>query len=190
MGKELKDMSISYTGEVIEKASFLTLDQVLPGLPSAKQGGCVDILEGLPPELAEQLKHPEKLVKVEPPHMMPRPRVLCEPSEWNKVVKAMFDRGIARPVESCLKIKEQFVLNGAFGVAKSGKELPDGRPALRLIMDLRATNWGMNQLMGDAGTLTGASTFQRIVVKEGESLLISGEDLTSAFYLFHLPEAW
>ena len=48
----------------------------------------------------------------------------------------------------------------------------------------------MEQLDGDLSTLTGASTFQKIVVEEGETLLISGDDLTSAFYLFKLPDPW
>ena len=48
----------------------------------------------------------------------------------------------------------------------------------------------MEQLDGDLSTLTGASTFQKIVVEEGETLLISGDDLTSAFYLFKLPDQW
>ena len=43
---------------------------------------------------------------------------------------------------------------------------------------------------GDTQMLTGAATFQRIIVDDGKELLLSGEDLTSAFYLFRLPEVW
>ena len=82
------------------------------------------------------------------------------------------------------------MLNGAFGVAKPDKVLEDGRPILRLIMDLRASNMILEQLDGDLSTLTGAATFQKIVVEQDETLLISGDDLTSAFYLFRLPDAW
>ena len=57
-------------------------------------------------------------------------------------------------------------------------------------MDLRSTNYFMKQIQGDTGLLTGAASFQRIVVEDNHDLLVSGEDLTSAFYLFRLPEVW
>ena len=44
--------------------------------------------------------------------------------------------------------------------------------------------------MESTALLTGAPTFQRILIEEGEQLLILGEDLTSAFYLFRLPPGW
>ena len=57
-------------------------------------------------------------------------------------------------------------------------------------MDLRATNYCMKQIDGDVGHLCGATSFQRIVIESGKELLVSGEDLTAAFYLFRLPEEW
>eukprot|EP00438_Fugacium_kawagutii_P014155 Skav213268 [mRNA] locus=scaffold2944:31681:35312:+ [translate_table: standard] len=48
----------------------------------------------------------------------------------------------------------------------------------------------MKQIEGDTGSLTGAATFQRVIIEEGSELLVSGEDLTSAFYLFRLPPQW
>eukprot|EP00435_Cladocopium_sp_Y103_P007646 s5330_g2.t1 len=79
---------------------------------------------------------------------------------------------------------------GPSGVPKGDKVTPGGLPILRLIMDLRATNYCMRQIEGDVSHLTGATTFQRLLVEIGEDLLISGEDLTSAFYLFRLPAVW
>ena len=54
-------------------------------------------------------------------------------------------------------------------------------------MDLRASNTILEQLEGDCKTLSGAACFQKIVMEEGEELLLSGDDLNSAFYLFRLP---
>ena len=186
----IADLSISYTGEVVEKAALLSLKQVLPGLPSPDHGGLVDILEILPPDLGEQLKDPEKLIKDDFPDPMPRPKVMCEDAEWDLVVKAMYERGLVRAATQMPSVHGKMVVNGAFGVPKAGKTLPSGEDVLRLIIDLRATNWMMHQIEGDATTLSGAATFQRIVVEEGSQLLVSGEDLTSAFYLFRLPEVW
>ena len=94
------------------------------------------------------------------------------------------DRGLVRPVNHCPVLDGEKVLNGAFGVAKPDKMTAEGEPVLRLIMDLRATNYCMKQIDGDVGHLCGATSFQRIVIESGEELLVSGEDLTAAFYLF------
>eukprot|EP00435_Cladocopium_sp_Y103_P065245 s1365_g27.t1 len=72
------------------------------------------------------------------------------------------------------------MLNGVFGVPKGDKVTPEGLPILRLIMDLRCTNYCMRQIEGDVSHLTGATTFQRLLVEMDEDLLISGEDPTSA----------
>ena len=182
--RTISSLSITYTGEVIEKASMLTLKQVLPGLPSPEHGGLVNIMEILPPELAEELKDPSKLIKAEFPDPMPRPKVMCEDQEWDHIVKALYERGIVKPAKTMPSIHGKRAVNGAFGVPKAGKFLPTGEEVLRLIIDLRVTNWMMRQIEGDTATLTGAATFQRIVIEEGSQLLVSGEDLTAAFYLF------
>ena len=184
------DLSVSYTGEIVEKAAKLSLRQILPGLPSPEHGGMVDLLEVVPESIAARLKDPESMVKCEFPDPMPKPRVLCEPQEWQEVVKAMYERGLVKAATSIPTIEGQRVVNGAFGVPKAGRHIESGEEVLRLIMDLRATNWMMEQLEADTATLTGAATFQRVVVENGMDLLVSGEDLTSAFYLFRLPPEW
>eukprot|EP00435_Cladocopium_sp_Y103_P069608 s228_g33.t1 len=167
---ELQEIGVSYTGEVVEKAQWVTLRQILPGLPSPAHGGLVDLLEVVPPEMAETLRDPMGLIREDLVEEMPKPRVLCV-MMWSGQ-------------------RKDHVLNGIFGVPKPGKTLPDGEQVLRLIVDLRATNWLLHQIEGDTHTLTGAASFQRITVGPDESLLISGEDLTSAFYLFRLPDSW
>ena len=181
---------MSYTGEVIEKAHMLTLEQVLPALPKPEHGGMVNLVDVVPPGLAESLRHPERLLIEDPKGIAPRPRVRCDEKEWPKIVKAMLERGLVRLVNVCPHLDGKPLVNGAFGVPKPGKVTESGLPVLRLIMDLRSTNWCMHQLQGDVATLTGAASFQRIMIQEDEELLISGEDLTSAFYLFRLPPEW
>ena len=73
---------------------------------------------------------------------------------------------------------------------KPDKFTESGLPVLGMIMDLRASNTILEQLEGDVSTLTGAASFQKIVMGEGDELLLSGDDLTAAFYLFKLPEAF
>ena len=107
-----------------------------------------------------------------------------------KIARALFDRGLIRPVNHCPVLDGEKVLNGAFGVGMPNKVTEKGEPVLRLIMDLRATNYCMKQIDGEVGHLCGAASFQRVVIETGQELLVSGEDLTAGFYLFRLPEEW
>ena len=188
--EELKSLKVSYSGEVIEKARPLTLRQILPGLPSEQHGASVNIMDVLPEELQEVLRRPGDLVDPDAIGKVPKPKVHCEDQEWPLIVKAMLERNLVTPVKHFPKIGDHPMLNGAFGVVKADKFTESGEKVLRLIIDLRSTNHWLRQIPGDAGNLTGAATFQRMLVEEGQELLVSGEDLTAAFYLFELPPAW
>eukprot|EP00435_Cladocopium_sp_Y103_P066365 s1365_g28.t1 len=93
-GRSIDSLRVSYTGEVLEKAVPLTLEQVLPGLPSVDHGAMVDILEVLPAHLQEVMQHPERLMLEPPQGEKPRPRVRAVEGEWPKIAKAMMDRGL------------------------------------------------------------------------------------------------
>ena len=187
---ELKKMNISYTGEVCEKARCLTLEQILPGLPSVDHGGLVDILEVVDEKLAKKLQRPELLVRQEIVDAVPSPKVMCEEKEWAQVVEALYKRKLVKPVNKCPTIDGKPVLNGAFGVVKADKFTDSGKEVLRMIFDLRASNAILEQVDGDVKKLVGAAGFLKLTIQEGSTLLVSGEDLTAAFYLFRLPPQW
>eukprot|EP00435_Cladocopium_sp_Y103_P054777 s1675_g18.t1 len=187
--EELGKLRVSYTGEVIEKAQPLTYEQIWPGLPTPEHGGLVDILEVVDERLRDKLLRPDLLLR-EVTEKIPQPRVMCDDEEWPKVVKALYDRHIVVPVQTRPSVQGVPVLNGAFGVIKPGKMTESDLPVLRMIIDLRASNSIMEQLQGDVATLTGAASFQKLMLGPDEELLISGDDLTAAFYLFRLPPCW
>ena len=186
---ELEALRVPYTSEVVQKARPLTLEQVLPGLPSPNHGGLVNILEVVDEKLKRRLERPELMLR-EVFEEIPTPQVMCSDSEWEKVVLAMYERHLVTPVSRKPVVGGKPVLNGAFGVVKPDKFTESGLPVLGMIMDLRASNTILEQLEGDVSTLTGAASFQKIVMGEGDELLLSGDDLTAAFYLFKLPEAF
>eukprot|EP00438_Fugacium_kawagutii_P035066 Skav236673 [mRNA] locus=scaffold338:400738:405778:- [translate_table: standard] len=187
---ELSKLRVSYTGEVVEKAQPLTLEQILPGLPSPDHGGLVNILEVVDERLARKLKRPDLMLRENIAELVPEPQVMCGDIEWAKVAKALYDRHLVTPVDQFPVIDEKPVLNGAFGVVKPEKFTEAGEPVLRMIVDLRASNTILEQLEGDVHTLTGSCAFQKLVVDYEDDLLISGDDLTAAFYLFKLPPSW
>ena len=65
-----------------------------------------------------------------------------------------------------------------------------GRPHLRLIMNLIPANAILHQLHGKVQELPGITQYQALVLEDGETLRLYQNDVTSAFYLFSLPEEW
>eukprot|EP00438_Fugacium_kawagutii_P022919 Skav229978 [mRNA] locus=scaffold372:377191:382604:+ [translate_table: standard] len=188
--QELEKLKISYGGEVTEKARPLTLEQILPGLPSVEHGGLVDLLEVVDEKMQKKLLHPEHMVREDIPEEIPRPQVMCGDDEWEKIVKALYERKLVEPIEQHPVVQGEKVLNGAFGVVKPDRFTDSGEPILRMIFDLRASNTILDQLEGDVRTLSGAAGFQKLLIEEGNQVLVSGDDLTAAFYLFRLPKGW
>lgn len=165
------------------------MEQILPGLPTPNHGGLVDILEVVDDKLRQRLLRPDLMLR-EVIEEVPQPRVMCEDGEWPKVVKALYERHLVVPVNTRPSVRGEPVLNGAFGVVKPQKYTDTGLPVLRMIVDLRASNTILEQLEGDVRTLTGAAAFQKLMMGPDEELLVSGDDLTAAFYLFRLPPTW
>ena len=186
----VEKLRVSYTGDVVEKARPLTLEQILPGLPKKEHGGIVSLLDVVSESVREKLLNPASLIREEVLGELPKPRIMAEPGEWPKIARALLERGLVRPVKNVPSLDGQLALNGAFGVVKAGKTTESGKEVLRFIMDLRCTNMVTQVIEGDVRTLSGAPSYQHIVLDDGDLLAISGDDLTAAFYLFSLPPAW
>ena len=189
---KIEKMRISYHGEVVEKAQPLTLEQILPGLPPPGFGGKVPLVELCEGEVRRLLLHPEEalLEGLDLPVKMPKPKVMAEDEEWEKIGAELYFRGLVRPVEQCAQLDGRRILNGAFGVVKPNKATPSGKEVPRLIMDFRACNAVTKIIEGDVRTLASAPALQHVVMPSGSVLRLSAEDLVSAFYLFSLPEDW
>eukprot|EP00438_Fugacium_kawagutii_P032030 Skav203167 [mRNA] locus=scaffold371:249779:253293:+ [translate_table: standard] len=191
-GAKLGDVRISYHGEIVEKGQPLTLAQILPGLPPSGYGGSVQLAELCEGELRRKLEDPlaNLLPEEELPDEIPAPRVHATEEQWELIAKELLDRGLVEPVEDPYVLRGKVLTNGAFGVVKPNKFLPDERQVLRLIMDFRGVNSVTKVLEGDVRTLTGAPALQHVVLPGGKVLRVSADDLVAAFYLFALPPGW
>ena len=190
--KKMKQARISYHGEIVAKAEPLELDRVLASLPPEGFGGVVDILDVCDEPVRSLLEDPHNLLLADEdlPKTIPRPKVRVMDGEWEKLARALFERGIVAPTEDIITVEGVDVTNGLFGVEKVGKDLPDGRTAQRLIMDLRGSNAILKMVCGDVKTLAGAAAFTTVALEENFVISISGDDLVSSFYLFRLPSTW
>ena len=191
-GSKIREARISYHGEVVAKAEALELDRIEASLPPVGFGGVVNILDLCREDVKKDLSDPSSCVLPEDqlPLQWPRPKVQVKDGEWDKLARALVERGILKPTEEVLTIDGCEVTNGLFAVEKVGRDLADGRSAQRLIMDLRATNSVLKIIGGDIRTLTGACAFTSIVLEDGNMISVSGDDLVSSFYLFRMPDAW
>ncbi len=138
--------------------------------------------------------HPADCIKMEEdvaklPRLQGRVHIL--PEDKVALAKLLVERGICGWTEETevFRFKGQRVLNGLFGVPKSTL-LEDGRPVLRLIMNLIPSNSVMRQLQGSVQELPGISQYLSITLEEGETIQFAQSDMTAAFYLFGLEERW
>ena len=93
------------------------------------------------------------------------------------------------PLDNVFEVRGRKILNGLFGVAKTST-LDSGAPVLRLIMNLTGSNSTQRQLFGGCSTLPMITSWQSIVMDDGERLNMFQSDMSSAFYLFRLPLCW
>ncbi len=195
--RRLPEISIGYGGDVVEKARWLTWDQVAPGLPPVGKGGLLFAPDFCDDWVARHLLDAElsRLDDSQTPCPLPHAVCRCTQSEWDKIACELVKRGVAAVIdESDIAVSNgEMILNGAFGVTKPNKwvgDPEDGIPVLRFIMDFRAANAAHRMLPGAVSSLVGASKWQGFCLGDGEVLLSSGDDLVSAFYLFRLPWSW
>ena len=191
--KEMKGKLIGYTGQEISTCEELTLEQVLPSLPPESHGACVDCLDWVSPRTREFLLDPSKLLRDPEDVDLPRMpgRVHIKESDRLRIAHELVKRGVCDwiPKERVHKVGQAYVLNGLFGVKKP-TTIADGRPVLRLIMNLTGSNATQLSLEGGCKTLPAITSWQSIVLDGGETLSLYQSDMSCAFYLFKVPDCW
>ena len=189
----MKATAVSYTGEEVYPAELLSLERLAPALPSAAQGGAINVLEVVDPSLRHLLEDPRRLLRNrEERGEMPDhpPRVWASHADWIEIGKLLIERNLAGfvPRADVACVDGIVPLCGAFGVGKDGN--PRGVGNQRLVINMPFTNRLLKDLEGDMAQLPQTNTWHIIMLDSSEVLLISSEDLKCAFYLFRLPEAW
>ena len=193
MDEELKNRHIGYAGEEVSKCHPLSLKQILPSLPPKSHGGSIDALDWLGPRSREFLLHPERCLLpeegLEVPNLPGRVHIVAE--DKLPVAKELVSRSICRwiDLEEVHVVKGQRLLNGLFGVTKPTL-LGDKSPVLRVIMNLVPINAITHQLQGAVDSLPAITAWQSLVLDGDETIAIWQSDMSSAFYLFKIPEQW
>lgn len=191
--EELASKEIGYAGEEIGKLEKLSVEQIAPSLPSAERGASIRLEDWLTDSTRELLRHPERLKLQDHGQDLPnlKGRVHIKEGERFEVAKLLVARRVCvwRRSTDTLTFRGMPVRNGLFGVAKPGKTV-NGKPILRVIMNLVPTNSLFRVIEGSVHRLPSITQWGTIFVGEGEKIETSQADISSAFYLFRLPPIW
>eukprot|EP00438_Fugacium_kawagutii_P018849 Skav230889 [mRNA] locus=scaffold2765:140650:143297:- [translate_table: standard] len=163
--KELADRFLTYTGEEVPKLLPLGSEQVAAALPPEDHGGSIDLL---------------RLAKVH-----------FQDGERMKVARLLVEKRICDwiPLSTVVKYRNQHVLNGLFAVGKDST-LCDGRQVQRCIMNLIPSNSILCKLEGSVRRLPHITQWLSITMEGDEEIRFFQSDMSAAFYLFYLPDAW
>ena len=191
--RELAERFLSYTGEEIPKMEILSLEQCLPALPPHSHGGSIEAVSLVSDRTKILLLQPHLCVAPDVGQDLPKlqAKVHIKQGEEGMFAEELVNRGICDwvPEEKVFCYRGQKVLNGLFGVRKPSFT-ESGKPVLRLIMNLIPTNSCMIQLRGSVKDLPSICQWLSIALGPNEELRFAQSDMSSAFYLFKLPEQW
>lgn len=191
--KELRGKRVNYQGEEVGTCEKLTLCQVLPALPPKEHGGCIDVLDFVSQGTRRLLKNPESCLLPDDGREIPKlqGRIHVEKDDLLPLCRELVERGVCEWIDysAVVRYRNQPVLNGLFGVKKQAV-VNDGRPVLRLIMNLVPSNSILLQLQGGTNNLPMITAWMSTVLEGNEELSIWQSDMSNAFYLFRIPAAW
>ena len=191
---DISKKQINYSGEEVAMAQMLTVDQVLKSLPPLGHGGSVELAPLLHGRTRYLLENPEQVLLRHPGRAGGKhtAKVHIAKGEEVALFQLMFERGVVDFVreDDVFRDAEGPYLSGLFGVPKPSKVTEKGLPVLRLIMNLIPINKAMDVILGDIAELPSATSWQQLVLVDGDSISTSQADMASAFYLFRIPPCW
>ena len=118
------------------------------------------------------------------------PRIMVADGAWEDLCRGLLASGVCgliREAEVHL-VQGKRLFNGLFGVPKD--EEVDGVPVHRLIMNLVPLNRICRSISGDVSTLPAWPSMHPFELKDGETLVMSSEDVRCFFYIFTVPKEW
>ncbi|CAE7232215.1 unnamed protein product [Symbiodinium sp. CCMP2592] len=192
---KLGSKKFDYNGQPVDHMQDLVAERVLAAWPRPGSAAVVNLQECVPHELKEALNNPRDylLPETELPERHRGSRVRASETEWFKIVKAGYDRGMmvaVREEDIPQDRRGHLITNGAGGVAKVKMDGGTRVEAQRFISILCPTNDAMRLLPGAQDTLPYIGQLTGVLAEKDSYLVLDSEDLQSAFNLFRLPEQW
>ena len=190
--KELSTRFLTYTGEEVPQMQVIALKQILPALPPESHGGAIDARSLVNEGTIWFLDHPEESLLAAPiKGVKLQAKVHVQRGEALSLFQLLVQRKICSwvPDDEVLMMEGQQVLNGMFAVGK-GTFLPSGEEIQRVIMNLIPSNACFVHSQGGTSDLPSITQYLGLVLDQNEKLVYFQSDMTSAFYLFKIPQPW
>ena len=191
--KELSGRFLTYTGEEVPKMQILSKEQVEAALPPKGHGGSIPAVDLVCEGTKRFLLHPEESLLQEPlGNQKLQAKVHIVQEDRRALCELLVERNICVwvPEAEVLQVGSERVLNGLFAVGK-GTHLQNGRGEVqRLIMNLKPSNSVFHQVQGSTGDLPAITQYLSMVISGSEQVALFQSDMSSAFYLFRIPDVW
>ena len=191
---ELHSKKVNYCGEEVSQPIPITAEQIERGLPPAGHGGSVDVMDFLVGRTKFLMANPDECVLPvsEWGCVKRQAKVHVKKGDEISIFELLRERGVIRwvPASTAYVTPCGPLLNGLFGVIKPGKFTSGNLPVLRVIMNLIPANSILSIISGDIGALPSPVSWIPLVIDEGTEIFMSQADMSSAFYLFGIPQGW
>lgn len=191
---ELHARKVNYCGEEVSQPIPVTAEQIEKGLPPEGHGGSVDVMDFLVGRTKFLMANPDECVLPvsEWSSVRRQAKVHVKKGEEINIFELLRKRGVIRwvPASTAFLTPDGPLLNGLFGVIKPGKFTSQNLPVLRVIMNLIPANSILSVISGDIGALPSPVAWMPLVIDEGTEIFMSQADMSSAFYLFGVPQGW
>ena len=195
--KCLGKRKMDYSDRMVAKAEELSWKRVEPALPREGQSAPVCALQLSEGVMKEFTRNPWESVKPRSdwPKKFKKARSLTKtPDELYRIAQGPHKRNMSRIGEpnEILYDEEGVPLAGAlFGVSKD-KTLEDDPllSTLRPILNRVPPNEGQEKIHGDNANLPYYGQWRSMLVRKGDAIYLSSEDMRACFFLFRLPKEW
>ena len=181
--------TIDYKGDEVKVAQVTSWENVRPALPSEVGTVPLDsvVTKG---SLHYTLNFSTYLLPEHEQVYTKPPRIMVAESAWEDLCKGLLASGVCGLIREAdvHMVQGKRLFNGLFGVPKD--DTVDGVPVHRLIMNLVPLNRICRSMNGDVSTLPAWPSMHPFELKDGETLLMSSEDVRCFFYIFTVPREW
>ncbi|CAE7461731.1 HYDIN [Symbiodinium sp. CCMP2592] len=188
--KILSSRSRDYEGNMVERVGEIQADLVIAAWPKVGEAAVASVTDFLTGDALQAVLSPRPHFKrgSDQPRTSKKGRLHATQEEWNKVVAAAFQRNMMGPVPR--DAQGHLITNGAGAVEK--RKLVGGKEVAmqRFISNFVPINEYLEALPGDQDFLPYVAQLGLLLLEDNQTLMIEPEDLTSAFNLFRMPDAW
>ena len=181
--------TVDYKGDEVKVAQVTAWKNVRPALP--EEVGTVPLASVVTKgSLHYTLNFGTYLLPEKEQVYTKPPRIMVAEDAWEDLCHGLITSGVCGLIREAdiHLVQGKRLFNGLFGVPKD--DVVDGVPVHRLIMNLVPLNRICRSINGDVSTLPAWPSMNPFELKDGETLVMSSEDVRCFFYIFTVPKEW